>query len=106
MYMSEEENQVRRVRTPRKGQVLGILEARHGGSRSSVRCVDGKTRMCRIPGRLKRRLWVREGDIVMVEPWDFEGDKKGDIVYKYRSNQVKWLENKGYLDDLDDLNEF
>lgn len=103
--MSDNKNNSK-VRTPRDDQVLGILEARHGGSRSSVRCVDGKTRMCRIPGRLKRSLWVREGDIVLVEPWELEGDKKGDIIYKYRSNQVNWLERKGYLDDLEDLNEF
>ena len=63
------EEELRRVKLPRGNQVLGLLEQRVGGSRTKVRCLDGKTRICRIPGRLKRKLWVREGDIVLVEPW-------------------------------------
>ena len=102
--MSEE--QQRRVRLPRDDQVLGIVEQRLGGSRSDVRCVDGFTRNCRIPGRLKRRLWIREGDIVLIEPWDHQTESRGDIVYKYRRNQANWLRNKGYLDDVKDLEEF
>jgi translation initiation factor 1A len=95
-----------RVRTPRNKETLGLLQQRLGGSRMRVVCLDGKTRICRIPGRLKRRLWVREGDILLIEPWEFEGDKKGDVVYKYRPNQVTWLKNKGFLKGLDDLEEF
>ncbi|MFP4524120.1 MAG: translation initiation factor eIF-1A [Candidatus Woesearchaeota archaeon] len=95
-----------RVRTPRNDEVLGVLEDRLGGSRCKVRCFDGQTRNCRIPGRLKRRLWVREGDIVLVKPWEYGGDEKGDILYKYRPNQVKWLQNKGFLSGLDDMDDF
>ncbi len=95
-----------RVRTPRQGEVLGLLEQRLGGSRCKVRCLDGKTRICRIPGRLKRHLWVREGDIVLVQPWEFGGDEKGDIIYKYRPHQAKWLRREGYLDEMDEFDEF
>lgn len=97
---------VERVRTPREGQVLGLLDSRLGGSRCRVRCVDGNTRNCRIPGRLKRRLWVREGDIVLVEPWTYEGDEKGDLIFSYKPNHAKWLERNGYLDKLQDMDEF
>ena len=71
-----------------------------------VRCLDGKSRVCRIPGRFKRALWLREGDIILVEPWEFEGDTKGDIVFKYKPVQVQWLKKNGHLDKLDDMNEF
>ncbi len=98
--------QVVRVRTPREGEVLGILESRLGASRCLIRCFDNKTRNCRIPGRLKRQLWVREGDIVLVQPWEFGGDEKGDIIYKYRPNQVAWLKRNGFLKALDDIDEF
>ena len=77
-----------------------------GASRCSVRCLDGKTRICRIPGRLKRFLWVREGDIVLVEPWEFEGDSKGDIIFKYKPVQVQILKQKGFLDKINELDEF
>jgi len=49
---------------------------------------------------------MREGDIVLVQPWEFGGDEKGDILYKYRPNQVRWLEKKGFLSNLDDLDDF
>jgi len=101
-----ENNEQRRVRLPDDDQVIGVVEQRLGGSRSDVRCVDGYTRNCRIPGRLKRRLWIREGDIVLIEPWDHQNETRGDIVYKYRRNQAQWLKRKGYLDDVQDLEEF
>lgn len=95
-----------RVRFPRKGEFLGIIEQRLGGSRMRVRCLDGKTRICRIPGRLKRRLWIREGDILLIQPWELKGDEKGDVIYKYRPNQVKVLEKKGMLKGIHDEDEF
>ena len=65
-----------------------------------VRCLDGRTRICRIPGRLKRRLWVGEGDVLLIEPWELGGDDKGDVVYKYRPIQVGVLKKRGLLKDL------
>ena len=98
--------EISRVKLPRGNQILGVLDQRVGGSRTKVRCLDGRTRICRIPGRLKRRLWVREGDIVLIEPWELGGDDKGDILFKYKPIQVMFLKKKGYLDKLDDLEEF
>lgn len=96
----------RRVRLPRGNQILGLLDQRVGGSRMKVKCFDGKTRLCRIPGRLKRRLWVREGDILLIEPWEFGGDEKGDVIYKYRPIQVQILKNKGLLKQMNEFGEF
>ena len=100
------EQEISRIKLPRGNQTLGILEQRLGASRTRVRCLDGKTRVCRIPGRLKRRLWVRENDIIIVEPWEFSGEEKGDILYKYTPTQVVFLKNKGYLKKLEDMDEF
>jgi translation initiation factor 1A len=102
----EIEEDIRRLKVPRGRQVLGVLEQRVGGSRTRVRCLDGKTRICRIPGRLKRRLWVREGDIVLIEPWELSGDQKGDIIFKYKATQIDFLKKKGYLDQMQDFEEF
>ncbi|MAG47774.1 translation initiation factor eIF-1A [archaeon] len=97
-----EQEEVFRVRTPKDREVIGLTEQRLGGSRMRVRCLDGKTRVCRIPGRLKRSLWIREGDILLVEPWEYEPETKGDILFKYRPNQIEWLRRKGYLKDLEE----
>ncbi len=101
-----EEEQIVRIHLPRGRQCLGILEQRLGGSRMSVRCLDGKKRICRIRGRLKRNLWVREGNIVIVEPWECSGDKKGDVVYKYTNTQVAFLKKKNYLKQIGEFEEF
>ena len=100
------DEEIRRVKLPRGNQTMGILDQRLGGSRMRVICLDGKVRLCRIPGRLKRRLWVRAGDIVLVEPWEFGGDEKGDIIFKYKQTQVSFLRRKGYLKKLDEFKEF
>jgi len=92
-----------RVKLPREGQVLGIIEQRVGGSRMVVKCIDGVARNCKVPGRLRRRLWLREGDIVIIEPWDFD-NTKGNVMFKYNPTQVQWLRKKGHLKDIE--NEF
>src|SRR3989344_4419614 len=103
---SQEEEIITRVPTPKGRQVLGIVEQRVGGSRMLVRCFDSKVRNCRIPGRLKRKLWIRENDVVIVEPWEYEQETKGDILLKYRPTQIEWLKKKGFLKGLENIEEF
>ena len=100
------EEEVFRVRLPRNKETLGILEQRLGGSRMRVRCLDGKTRICRVPGRLKKKSWIREGDILLIEPWVLGGDNKGDVIFKYKPNQVDWLKKNGHLKEVEDFEEF
>lgn len=90
------EQKVTRVKLPRGKEVLGIIEQRHGGNKMKVNCLDGKERNCRVPGRLKRKLWLRPDDVVIIEPWELD-DTKGDVLFKYRPNQVAWLRKNNYL---------
>ena len=90
------ENQVTRARLPRGREVIGIVEQRLGGNKMLVNCTDGKTRNCRVPGRLRRELWLRPNDVVIIEKWELD-NTKGDVIYKYRPNQINWLKMNGYL---------
>lgn len=85
-----------RVRLPRGEEIIGIIEQRHGGNKMLVNCMDGKSRNCRVPGRLKRVLWLRPNDIVIIQPWEFDKDK-GDVIFKYRPTQIQWLKKNGHL---------
>ncbi|MBS3092830.1 translation initiation factor eIF-1A [Candidatus Pacearchaeota archaeon] len=89
-----------RVKLPRQGEFLGMIDQRVGGSRMIVKCSDGKTRNCRVPGRLKRGLWIREGDIVIVKPWEFD-DEKGDLLFKYNPSEAQFLRERGYLQGIE-----
>ncbi len=98
-----QEEQFIRVRLPIKTEVLGIVQQRLGGSRMRVSCLDGKERICRIPGRLRRALWVRERDVVIIEPWELGGHEKGDVIHKYRGKaEVDFLKKKGYLKNIEE----
>lgn len=95
---SDAPQQATRVRTPKAEdrEVLAIVESLMGASRVKLRCMDGVARMGRIPGSMKKDNWIREGDVVIVIPWDFQ-DTKADVIWKYTRNQVNWLESEGFL---------
>jgi translation initiation factor 1A len=94
-FSAEEER--KRLRFPKEAEVLGIVIALTGGSRMRVACKDGKERMCRIPGKLKNKIWVKEGDVVIVRPWEIEGDKKGDVIWRYFPLQARILKEEGHI---------
>jgi translation initiation factor 1A len=94
---NKEEQKIVRAKLPRGEEAIGIIEQRLGGNKMRVNCLDGKSRVCRVPGRLKRKLWLRPDDVVIVSPWDLDKNK-GDVIFKYRSNQIEWLKKQGYLE--------
>jgi len=82
---------------PRNGEILGVITGIMGGSRMRVACKDGKERLCRIPGRLRNTIRVRDGDAVIIKPWEIEGDKKGDIIWRYYPLQASILKERGLI---------
>ena len=95
--MTREQIEITRIRRPREGEVLGIIEQMLGADRLRVQCEDGKSRICRIPGRLRKRVWMRPGDLVLVKPWIVQTDERGDIAFRYTRTQANWLQRKGYV---------
>jgi translation initiation factor 1A len=90
-----------RMRLPRKDdyELFGLVIQLMGANQIMVLCEDGKERNVRIPGKLKKKVWVRENDIVIVKLWDFQ-PSKGDIAWRYMGNQVEWLKRKNFLSKL------
>ena len=87
-----------RVKMPnvKVNEMFALAEAILGGRRVTVLCADGETRMARIPGKMRRRQWVREGDLLIVWPWDFQ-DSKADVKHRYNKTQALYLSRKGVL---------
>ena len=65
------EDELSSIVLPGGSDVLGTAEKLLGFDRVLVKCQDGHQRLCRIRGKMKRRAWIRQGDIVVVSPWDF-----------------------------------
>jgi translation initiation factor 1A len=91
------ERNLRRMVYPSENDVLGVVQKMLGFDRVLVKCQDGHTRVARIRGKMKRRTWIREGDIVIVSPWDFQGDERGEIFHRYTTSQVDQLRREGVL---------
>ncbi|HPY59684.1 MAG TPA: translation initiation factor eIF-1A [Methanospirillum sp.] len=87
-----------RVRLPnsRKGEQFAYAELMLGSFHIRVRCSDGVTRLGRIKGKMKRRSWIREGDVIIITPWSFQ-DEKCDISYRYTPPQRDWLRRNKYI---------
>ena len=96
----EEQPQVlTRVRMPRGKELIGLILQRFGGNRMEVKATDGKIRNCRIPGKFKRKLWLRPKDYIMIVPWEFD-NTKADIIYKYSSAEIIQLKKRGIINNL------
>ncbi len=95
---AESTPEVTRVRLPRKdrNEVLATVSSLLGSKRVTLQCMDGVIRMGRIPGSKNKKMWIREGDIVIANPWEIQ-DSKADVTWKYTRPQIEWLERKGYL---------
>ena len=93
-----------RVRLPYKpkGEMFGVAESFQGGSRLQVICEDGVRRMGRIPGKLRRRMWVRENDLLIVVPWSFQ-DSKADVKFRYTPTQTANLKRRGKIPEILDI---
>ena len=69
-------------RLPDDDQVFGKVTNMLGANKIKARCLDGEERLCRIPGRMQKNVWIREDDIIIVDPWDWQ-DEKADVVHRY-----------------------
>jgi translation initiation factor 1A len=94
------EGSSRELKLPAEGELIGVVVQLLGFNRVKVRCTDGKVRICRIPGRMIKKVWLRENDIVMVAPWDFQSDEKADVIWRYDRGEAKTLKAKGLLEVL------
>tara|TARA_R100001463_G_scaffold9194_1_gene27639 strand:+ start:1028 stop:1336 length:309 start_codon:yes stop_codon:yes gene_type:complete len=80
-----------------RGELMGIVREISGGSRLIAMCEDNISRMVRIGGRLKKKMWTRVGDLVIVKKWQIQGDKKSDLVYRYTKTEKENLRRKGLI---------
>ena len=91
------EKALKDVVLPQEGEMFGRVIKHLGSELIQIKCADDKIRIGRIRGRLKRRVWIRDNYLVIIAPWDFKADTKGDILWRFTVGQVEWLREKGHL---------
>ncbi|MFX1380248.1 MAG: translation initiation factor eIF-1A [Promethearchaeota archaeon] len=108
---AQEEPVVTRVKFPSKklGEMFGRVVGIFGNDRMEVFCEDGKHRIGRIRGKIKKRVWIRIADLVIVNPWDWEtqtDDKMGkcEITWRYMKHEISWLERNNKIPEILNIN--
>ncbi|WZN62803.1 eukaryotic translation initiation factor 1A [Chloropicon roscoffensis] len=75
-------------------QVIRML----GNGRLDAQCIDGIKRLCHIRGKMRKKVWVSTGDIILVGLRDFQ-DEKADVILKYNADEARSLKAYGELPD-------
>jgi len=90
--------EVGRLPLPRRarGEVFGIASQLLGAARIRVMCEDNVSRMGRITGKMKKKMWIREGDLLVIRPWGFQ-EGKADILFRYSRTQSQYLQRRNLL---------
>ena len=91
------ESALKEIRLPEEGELLGRVMKLLGSDQVLVKCTDDITRRGRIRGKFKRRIWLREHDKVIIAPWDFKYDERGDIIWRFTLSQVDWLKDNKHI---------
>ncbi|NCO97008.1 MAG: translation initiation factor eIF-1A [Candidatus Aenigmarchaeota archaeon CG_4_10_14_0_8_um_filter_37_24] len=94
------EEEIGRTKRPEPGQIYALVEMMLGSDKLRVQCEDGKERMARIPGKLRKRVWIRVGDLILVEPWKVQSDERCDVKWRYTPTQAEWIRRKGFLKNI------
>ena len=102
---------VSRVKMPyrKNGEMFARVVDIFGQDRMGVFCEDGKHRIGRIRGKIKKRVWIRKGDLVVINPWEFETEVDGkpgkcEISWRYLRHEVSYLERNRRIPEVLDIN--
>jgi translation initiation factor 1A len=49
---------------------------------------------------MRRRLWAKPGNLVLVKPWIVQSNERADVIWKYSRAQSQWIKRKGLLKNI------
>ena len=73
-------------------QIIKIL----GDGRFQCKCADGVERIAHVRGKMRKRTWLANGDIILVSLREFEPEKC-DVVEKYKEKEIAKLKKSGEI---------
>ncbi|GAA5838038.1 hypothetical protein JCM11251_006831 [Rhodosporidiobolus azoricus] len=81
-------------------QVLKML----GNGRVEAMCFDGEKRLAHIRGKMRKKVWINQGDIILLSLREFQDDK-ADVIQKYSADEARKLKQYGELPETAKINE-
>src|SRR3989338_6874233 len=81
---------IEKVRMPDKEklEMLAVCTKLLGGDQIRAHCADDIERNCRIPGKLKKKIWIKENDLIIIKLWDFQ-PIKADVIWRFKTHYAK-----------------
>jgi translation initiation factor 1A len=101
---NENDNEKRELIFKEEGQEYAQVVRMLGNGRLSTYCFDGQNRLAHIRGKLRKKVWINQGDIVLLSIRDFQ-DEKADVILKYNSDEARSLKAYGELPENARINE-
>lgn len=99
-----ENEEKRELQFKEDGQEYAQVTRMLGNGRLEAMCFDGTKRLCHIRGKLRKKVWVNQGDIILVGLRDYQ-DGKGDVILRYNAEEARNLKAYGELPETARINE-
>ncbi|EME28822.1 Eukaryotic translation initiation factor 1A [Galdieria sulphuraria] len=101
---NDNEEEKRELVMKEEGQEYAQVTRMLGNGRCEALCFDGTRRLCHIRGKMRKKVWINSGDIVLIGLRDYQ-DEKADIILKYNPDEARALKAQGEIPDTTKINE-
>jgi len=91
---NENERDKRELVFKEDGQEYAQVAKMLGNGRLEAMCFDGVKRLCHIRGKLRKKVWINQSDIILVGLRDYQ-DAKADVILKYSADEARNLKSYG-----------
>ena len=86
------------------GQEYAQVTKMLGNGRLEAMCFDGVKRLCHIRGKMRKKVWINQSDIVLIGLRDYQ-DAKADVILKYSTDEARNLKSYGEFPESVKINE-
>ncbi|KAK6187688.1 hypothetical protein SNE40_005658 [Patella caerulea] len=101
---NENEKEKRELVFKEDGQEYAQVTKMLGNGRLEAMCFDGNKRLCHIRGKLRKKVWINTGDIILLGLRDYQ-DTKADVILKFTPDEARNLKAYGELPESTKINE-
>ncbi|BAE62760.1 eukaryotic translation initiation factor eIF-1A subunit [Aspergillus flavus] len=101
---NESDKEKRELVFKEEGQEYAQVVKMLGNGRLEALCFDGEKRLAHIRGKLRKKVWINQGDIILLSLRDYQ-DEKGDVLLKYTADEARSLKAYGELPEHAKINE-
>ncbi|XP_062511004.1 eukaryotic translation initiation factor 1A, X-chromosomal-like [Corticium candelabrum] len=101
---NENERDKRELVFKEDGQEYAQVTRMLGNGRLEAMCFDGEKRLCHIRGKLRKKVWINQGDIILLGLREYQ-DAKADVIMRYNTEEARQLKTYGELPEHAKINE-